>query len=209
MMSKFSTDFDGEIGIVYSNSIVTEFDDEDLFDNAEGFPNENAPGAHRLRFDGVLTVVPKGQEAPENFISIIVTTEEGESAVEEKDDYSDIMKILARRTYDESGDYVSQMFNATLLEEVNRKIRSIEPSSLPQQARVETVKPHTYKVGERVQLEDAGKYTGTYVIQKINSENEFSILMETSPKVTLNNTGTCSRPDYFGVQISRGKAQVS
>lgn len=83
--------------------IVTAFDDSSLFDNATGAPNAAAPGADRFHIGLELVTLDLNDEA--DFIEMI-RYENGQLRVAKLDvQYNVLEETLARRTYDESGDY--------------------------------------------------------------------------------------------------------
>ena len=78
--------------------------DESLLDNAQGTPNYAAPGADRYTIELVLT--SKNLADVDNEFVEIARVENGELVSNlEKTVYSEIGNELARRTFDESGDY--------------------------------------------------------------------------------------------------------
>lgn len=104
-----------KIGFKAEQSIVTQNDDATLFDNARGSTNEGAPGSHRLKQDLSFLVVPAGSTVPENFY--LLTEIKDGNEVENKSvnpQYADLGKTLARRTYDESGNYFLKPFSLSL-----------------------------------------------------------------------------------------------
>lgn len=103
------------VGLYFDETIVTQNDDPSLFDNARGSSNEGAPGAHRLKF--TLTLGKKDLSDPiePNFYRL-ATFLDGvrQEQPKEVDVYlQNILEILARRTYDESGDYALKPFKCT------------------------------------------------------------------------------------------------
>lgn len=104
-----------KIGFKAEQSIATQNTDATLFDNARGSSNEGAPGSHRLKQDLTFIVVAKGSTVPENFY-FLTEIEDGEE-IENKSvnpQYNDLGKTLARRTYDESGNYFLKPFSLSL-----------------------------------------------------------------------------------------------
>lgn len=97
------------IGFVVNERIITSDEDETLLDNAQGSPNFAAPGADRYYIDLVLTV--KGlNDTVDNFLELARVVD-GQLVVNKNATvYSEIEKELARRTYDESGDYTVRNF---------------------------------------------------------------------------------------------------
>lgn len=108
----FSTNVTGYVvGFNTVESIVDENVDTSLYDNALGYSNENAPGAHRLKL--VPTLVSKTRSDSSNntnFFSIIEF--DGNQPTQQQDDpaYAALQKSMAGRTYDESGDYIIKPF---------------------------------------------------------------------------------------------------
>ena len=118
------------VGLRITESVVTSEDDETLLDNATGTPNYAAPGADRLAIatDLVQTTL---SDADKDFIGLIQVIEGSVSMLRNpNNDYNVIETHLARRTYDESGDYSVIPFRLEvkdfLRNETNNGVRSIE-----------------------------------------------------------------------------------
>lgn len=114
-VSKYSTDASAVVGLDYVESVVTENEDESLYDNAFGFTNYGAPGAHRLRVALTLSVKPVDYTAEDtsdvSFIDLLQLKEGKIQYLKNDTKYAEIEKWLARRTFDESGDYVVEPFS--------------------------------------------------------------------------------------------------
>lgn len=109
------------VGLEYAERIVTENEDSSLFDNAQGSPNFTAPGAHRLRVDTNLAVVPFDQldNLPENFAEI-VRFKDGNILRRFSDpSYNILNDVMAQRTYEESGDYTVKNFSVSFDQDTN------------------------------------------------------------------------------------------
>lgn len=93
------------IGVKIDETIVTEADDESLLDPATGHANYLHPGAYRVKQDLVFTVNDESA-------AILVALQNGEivNLTSERPQADSISEILARRTYDESGNYVANGF---------------------------------------------------------------------------------------------------
>lgn len=108
----FSTNVEGYVvGFDTTESIVDENQDDSLLDNALGYPNENAPGAHRLMLTPVL-VSKTRTDAANNKSFFAIVEFDGQEPTEQKDGpvYNVLEQQLARKTYEESGDYVVKPF---------------------------------------------------------------------------------------------------
>ena len=106
ILNKYSMRPTSTVGLMISENVVTELQDETLNDNSLGTPNENAPGAHRFNIEAVLTLInyKRGYDE-ENFINLLHIERGIVEDTKERTQYSRIYEELARRTYEESGDY--------------------------------------------------------------------------------------------------------
>jgi hypothetical protein len=94
----------------------------DLFDNAQGFSNYAAPGADRLVVDVELVKKDTNDFNDENFIELMRVENGILKTFVNETNYSLISNELARRTYDESGDYYVRPFSLTIKESLDNKI---------------------------------------------------------------------------------------
>ena len=103
-----------KIGLEFTESIKTYQLNPDLLDNATGTPNQSAPGADRLSIDAKLVQIQSNnpsEEVPENFVPLVEIDSLGTVIFRKnKTEYNVVQDTLARRTYDESGDYVVKDF---------------------------------------------------------------------------------------------------
>jgi len=98
------------IGFHIVKDIVSAYDDVTLFDNAVGAPNEGAPGADRVSIELQFTTRPLGDDV-DDFIELLRFVDGFLRVNKQYTDYNVIGDTLARRTYDESGDYSITGFN--------------------------------------------------------------------------------------------------
>lgn len=105
------------VGFQSVETIVTENIDSSLNDNALGYPNYNAPGAHRLKITPTLiSIDPNLLTNTSNFNAI--ATYNYNALVSKSTDqglYSEINKAIATRTYEESGNYVVNPFSVDVV----------------------------------------------------------------------------------------------
>lgn len=116
ILEKYSNAPTYRVGLDARESIVTPEEDESLLDNANGSYNYNAPGAHRYRIDPVLVKVPLDSDEIDNFIELGQIVEGQIVKLVSTTEYSELEKTLARRTYDESGDYTVRPFRIDVCE---------------------------------------------------------------------------------------------
>jgi len=93
------------VGFTITESFVTPNDDSSLNDNAQGTSNTNAPGAHRFKISLSLTKKTLADTDDTNFVEIGRIENGNIKSLVRKTEYSVLEETLARRTFDESGDY--------------------------------------------------------------------------------------------------------
>lgn len=120
VISKYSTTPSAHVVLKISESIVTVDDDSSLFDPAQGSYNYAAPGADRYKIELTLDVLPYDSAISDDIIEIM---RYNSGILEEHlryPSYNEIEKQLARRTYDESGDYIVNGLDTSIRE--NKKV---------------------------------------------------------------------------------------
>lgn len=105
------------VGLKLVEEIVTPESDPSLLDNALGSPNETAPGAHRFRVNAILA--QDGDISVENFIKVVTINDGEVSTPTRSNDLSVFNDILAKRTFDESGDYIVDDFKLEIREHLD------------------------------------------------------------------------------------------
>lgn len=111
VLSKYSTNASVKAGLTVVESIVYPEEDESLLDNALGSPNYAAPGAARYYIDLVLNAKPYDTVTDDDQFITLLTIKDGiVQYLVDKTEYAQIEKTLARRTFDESGDYTVREF---------------------------------------------------------------------------------------------------
>lgn len=99
------------VGFDTRESIVTSAQDLSLLDNAYGTYNSTAPGANRLKLYPYLVVLNKSDaEANTDFLPIVEFSAGRPYKQNRQTQYDVIGKEMARRTYEESGNYVLDQF---------------------------------------------------------------------------------------------------
>ena len=119
ILSKYSTESSFKVGWTISETIVTPEDDASLKDNAQGYSNYSAPGAHRLKITLNLEKFDINTPSNKNFVQLVYLQQGKIQRQIKQTAPSQIEEILARRTYDESGDYIVKTFLADLKEYYN------------------------------------------------------------------------------------------
>lgn len=110
ILSKYNNLYTGTVGFKVDEDVVTVADNVNLYDNQGASPNTTAPGADRYRIQ--LTLIDEADvDSDGTFVylakivdSTIVNNVKG------TDEYNNINKLLAKRTKEESGDYIVRPF---------------------------------------------------------------------------------------------------
>lgn len=119
VLSKYSTNPSYQVGFIVTESFVTSNEDPSLLDNSQGYSNFAAPGADRLKIELNLTKIDLESTIP-NFVRLATIVQgnlQGSPTQTIKWDW--LYDILARRTFNESGDYIVKDFNVQLMEYPN------------------------------------------------------------------------------------------
>jgi hypothetical protein len=119
ILDKYTNTPTYRIGLDVSEDVVTPEEDANLFDNAQGSTNYAAPGAHRYKINLVLEKRQTEDDGDVDFIELL-RIKSGEVQYQVKNAaYADIMDTMARRTYDESGNYSVRPFGIDVREHRN------------------------------------------------------------------------------------------
>jgi hypothetical protein len=119
VLDKYTTSPTYRIGLLVSEEITTPEEDETLLDNAQNSYNYAAPGAHRFYIDLTLTKLAVDSVLDSNFVELIRVTDGSIKTIVSKTEYSLLGDELARRTFDESGDYTVNGFGIDIREHRN------------------------------------------------------------------------------------------
>lgn len=130
VLDKYSNTPSYKIGLDAVETIINFNDDESLLDNSQGSPNFAAPGADRYFID--LQFVKKNIDdtsVESDFIQLITVSNGNVQQKITASDYSILEGTLARRTFDESGDYTVRNFPIDVREYRNNYRGVWQPSS--------------------------------------------------------------------------------
>lgn len=107
------------VGLEISESIITSEDDPSLNDNAAGSSNYAAPGSHRFKIKTTLIKKSLEDTADKNFIELMRIVNGKVQKFVDRTAYNEIEKELARRVYDQSGDFMIKPFDIRIRECLN------------------------------------------------------------------------------------------
>ena len=112
-----------KVGLSIKEEIVSASKaNSDLFDNAVGFANESAPGADRFKISTTLIKKTLTDSTDQNFVQLIRVKDGILEEFVNTTDLNIFERELARRTYDESGDYYTKPFTLDIRESLNDRI---------------------------------------------------------------------------------------
>ena len=133
ILDKYTNTPSYRVGLTISETFVTSTDDSTLLDNATGSSNANATGAHRFKIELTLTKLSLTSTADASFVELLRVQNGSVVNKVMSTDYSVIEDTLARRTFDESGDYVVRNFDLDprehLISGTNRGIYATDATS--------------------------------------------------------------------------------
>ncbi len=114
VVEKYSTSTNNVVGFDTVEEIIDYKTDSNLYDNATGTFNINAPGANRLKLTPALKVLTKDEaDANDTFFSIVEFSEGKPFKQNKTTQFNVIGKQIAQRTVEESGDFVIDQFLIT------------------------------------------------------------------------------------------------
>jgi len=214
-----------KIGIEFEENIIDEVDDTSLLDPAQGAFNYQAPGATRYNIATRLSKRTLDSADESSFFEVIrlvngIKTKEIDYPI-----YSEIEKTLARRTFEESGNYTVDPFVISLEEEAYDANNTLDPDSFtavldPGKAyvggyEVQTIAPTKLTIPRARQTSNVSDYDlptnySSYVVANTASGtldiSNFPLLDIHCVQSTLVNTGTTAQ--YNSTKIGTLRANM-
>lgn len=127
------------IGFYIDKSIIDISEDPSLADPASGFYNQNAPGADRYKINLILSALPYEDTSVEvdnfatkDFIQLVKITRGNVDWIRKLTNYSEILDLIARRTYDESGSYTVRPFTSEVKNHLRRDVFELLVQNSPE-----------------------------------------------------------------------------
>ena len=125
VLSNTSTQVTARVGFIINEELVSPETDSTLTDNATGSNNYAAKGAHRLKITLTLSTLDTDSVADSSFVELIRTVTGRVSSLTRGTDYAVLGETLARRTFDESGDYTVRPFQFSMNESVDNDFQGV------------------------------------------------------------------------------------
>jgi len=133
IVSKYSATPSARIAFQVTETVITSAEDPSLNDNATGSPNASAPGSHRyaISLDLILQDDDVDARDVDDIISLVSLKSGIIQTAVRGSDYGEIMKVLATRTFEESGNYTVDAFQIHIKDhelDAEKLTVSLEPS---------------------------------------------------------------------------------
>ena len=130
ILDQYSTNPSYRVGLYVDEQIITADQDQSLNDNSQGYNNYSSPGADRLKISLSLFKKQLTDLDDNNFVELARVTDGLLKANKNVASGSfgggvfdhDINDTLARRTFDESGDYYVKPFDVSIFNSLNNNM---------------------------------------------------------------------------------------
>ena len=106
----------GRVGLKILEETINSDEDPNLTDNSKGFNNFAAPGADRLKISCTLHFKDSDDLNDDDFVELASFVNGDVKTQTTTSQYNLIADELARRTFDESGDYITKPFSIKVRE---------------------------------------------------------------------------------------------
>ena len=118
ILDPYSVEPSTRVGFTVSEKLVNSNDDSTLLDNSTGSNNFTARGADRLQINLTLSKLERTSTLDSNFVQLMDIKAGEPLAKVRTTEYSILEETLARRTFNESGNYTTTPFTFTVDESV-------------------------------------------------------------------------------------------
>ena len=192
-----------KVGLTITESVTTSSDDTTLLDNAAGSYNVNASGANRYKISLVLDKKAITNVSDASFVEILRVENGTPTKIVNYPLYSELDNTLARRTFDESGNYSVRPFLANLNEHKGATGTTTASSTTTIDG-LSTKFKNEFRVGDTIQLTNGSVTSASSTITAISSNTAMTI----NPAIGSGQTQTILNNDKVSVGLEPGKAYV-
>ncbi|MAG25552.1 hypothetical protein CMI47_08240 [Candidatus Pacearchaeota archaeon] len=119
VLDKYDPSGSWRVGFEITETLVKPEDVSSLLDNATGSSNYTAKGAHRLKISLALKKLDIDSISDGSFIELLTSNAGAIQSKVRNTEYNILEETIARRTFDESGDYTVRPFSIVMRECVN------------------------------------------------------------------------------------------
>ena len=125
ILDKYTNTPSYRVGLTITETLVTPEADTSLQDNATGATNYAAKGAHRLKISCALSKLAIGSSEDTNFVELLrIKNGILQDKVRPDGDYSILGDNLAKRTFEESGNYNVKPYSIELRETLDNSVNN-------------------------------------------------------------------------------------
>ena len=226
IVEKYSTDFTPDekvVGFDTLEDIIDSNGDQDLLDNSLGTYNYTAPGSDRVKLTPTLVVLSKADaDANTEFLPLVEFSQGRPFKQTRGAQFNKVAIELAKRTYDESGNYVIDSFRSIstspATNEANTFSLVIDPGvAYIKGNRVESVLDYTETIDKGIDVTSITSTSvdltyGNYIkVTSLGGYFQFNTgdvisLRDTVANYTANTDLVGTQPAAFGTEI--GKARI-
>ena len=122
ILDQYASNSNYRVGLAVNEEIINNDMDETLTDNSQGYNNYSAPGADRLKITLSLFKKPLDDFDDNTFVEEAEVVEGVLKSKVRTSAYKGLAEELARRTYDESGDYYVKPFGVGVRNSLNDNV---------------------------------------------------------------------------------------
>ena len=122
VLEPYSTDSSYRVGFDILEEVVSANDEPDLNDNARGFTNYAAPGADRFKISVKLAKKSLDDYEDTSFVELVRIDNGVIKKLQDQSVYSELQKYLAKRTFEESGNYALDAFTVDVANSLNDEV---------------------------------------------------------------------------------------
>ena len=126
LLSSNSVTESARVGLTINEELITPEVDSTLTDNSRGSANFAAKGAHRLKISITLSKLDVTSTEDSKFIEMMRIDSGTLVSKARETEYSVLGDVLARRTFDESGDYTVRPFQFDTRESISNTVQGVK-----------------------------------------------------------------------------------
>ena len=126
LLSSNSVTESARVGLTINEELITPEVDSTLTDNSRGSANFAAKGAHRLKISLTLSKLDVTSTEDSKFIEMMRIDSGTLVSKARETEYSVLGDVLARRTFDESGDYTVRPFQFDTRESISNTVQGVK-----------------------------------------------------------------------------------
>jgi len=202
IVEKYSASPDEKsVGFEVTETLVTSLQDGSLYDNANGSTNENAPGADRLKLTPELVVKETSvADKDADFFTLARYVDGNAVQLRDVSQYNALGDEMARRTYEESGNYIVSEFK-TRSEKRDDVLKAVVAPGI------------AYVKGYRVENGGEQSFTVDQIANTVIDENQpvsvhYGGYVEvTGITGTISGSGT-GNPDFTEADLKEGSTTI-